>query len=192
MSQHGQCITCGKWKNNRSLIGYMCRDCRQLYSENMNSEWYLKLCDSEREWRRLNKREDRADVVTLSELLVYADGQLYDGYDMIDGEIGFPGRRKEKLVMEDSNNFSSLLETASPYSQKEILEIWCEFASLTEAESNAIMIRYMVYDGQKIPSRIIADLLSEYEDKNVTSSAYRRRLSNARKKLKALFQHQQS
>jgi hypothetical protein len=172
------CAICGQ---EMTSWVYVCRSCYSKYD--LDSEWVKELINAERNWRTLDKREERIGVITFSDLQIYQDGELYDGWDLIDGEIGYGKSSTHPInVFHEKSIFRFNTET-------EDIQRRCEIAKLTEGETQAILVQSMYSFRGKLKSEEGAKYLSEMVGKQVSPAAFRRRLSDGRKKLKKAGLH---
>lgn len=174
MSKFGNCVFCGVEQYNTSLKNYSCRECRDSYD--LNTTWAKKLIEFEKYWRKLEMREDRKNVNTFSDTLINKNGESYNAWDVMNGEIAFT-----EPIEPIANSFSEDARYVPQPDKMIIAYSWCTLAKLTEGETNAIFVRI---GHETENSTKLAELLGKIENKKVSAVAYRRRLSDARKKLR--------
>jgi hypothetical protein len=173
-----ECPICHK----RIINALVCRQCKQGYD--LSEPWARKLITLEKQWRNSQLRDQRHGLTDFSDYILNVDGESYDGWDVVDGEIA--GRTGDAFVkamsVEDDIFVSTELD-------EELLE-WefyqlAEEADLTEGEFNAFYVYlFLAPNNDLLSSKEGASMLSEYEGKEVSPDAFRRRLSDARVKLK--------
>lgn len=177
-----ECPFCGK----RIINAKLCRECMGKYDT--SEPWAQALLGMEKRWRTLLKRDQRARVVTFSDYTLFREGDAYDGWDILDGEIG-QGKTSEPFTnaMGEEVDFTEVPDEIrlSMLEVEHMLFELAEEADLTEGELRAFQV-YLFNSPDKKPIRaqIAAEILSEFEGKPVSSEAFRRRLSDARRKLK--------
>jgi hypothetical protein len=177
-----ECPFCGK----RIVNAMICRECKGKYD--ISEPWAQDLLRMETKWRSLLKRDQRAKVLTFSEYSLFHGGDVFDGWDILDGEIG-QGKTSEPFVnaMGQEEDFYEIpdYERLSMLELEHLLFELAEEADLTEGELRAFQV-YLCNSPDKKPisANLAAEILSEFEGKVVSPEAFRRRLSDARRKLK--------
>src|SRR5690606_20120572 len=126
---------------------------------------------------------------TLTDYQVFRDGIEYNGWDVLDGEIG-SSRTNEPLVNafgEEDDYFSPDPEFEIYWTEHTVYQI-AELADLTEGELNALMVYlYTPYEGKKLRAKDAAAELSKLEGKTVSPAAYRRRISDTLAKVRVVY-----
>lgn len=169
------CAICGK-RISKSLI---CRKCQQDYD--LDQEWAKRLITLETRWRNMERRDLRHGVVCLTEYRGFMDGEEYDGWDVLDGEIaGTDGPLLNALGSND--HYFAPDPEAALFRLQHLFYHLAEEADLTEGEFYAL--GFAVFAGGETPlsSKRGAELLSNQEGKEVSAAAFRRRLADARQK----------
>lgn len=190
-----------------------CRKCCKTYP--LDTPWAEHLCQAEKRYRNLELKDARHGLFCLSDLLTTSDGQTYDGWDMLDGDIGWktstsrapaqPAKRKTarstKLTDDPAEPavgdsvFGPTEEeqlnryTFAFWDDEEALRLWAEKAHLTPGEHNAVYVQATGSPELKdqLSSVEGAAELSELENRSISPVAYRRRLSDARRKLRKIL-----
>jgi hypothetical protein len=176
-----RCAFCG---DKMKSYAYVCRTCYRQYD--LDTDWAKELIDAERYWRKLNKRDERFGIIDFSDLQISRDGELYDGWDLIDGEIGYGQHNLHPTNIFDEPEYLGLVASEPSYS--DALQL-CEMANLTTGETEAVLVQALHSERGKLKSEEAAKVLSELEGKKVSPAAFRRRLCDARKKIKDLGFH---
>jgi hypothetical protein len=178
-----RCAICSK-KINRALV---CKDCKKDYD--LQSEWVTEMIEMEKSWRNMERRDIRHGAMTFTDYTVFKDGEAYDGWDVLDGEIG-SGKTNEPFVnaMGSNDSYFQNEELEILYEEIRIYEL-ADHADLTEGEFNALWIYVFPPHSLRITSEEFAEMLSRKEGREVSAQAFRRRLSDVRKKLKAVLEN---
>lgn len=175
-----QCAICPK----KVINALVCNNCKREYD--LTEEWAQMLMAHEKAWRASNLRDERHGVVTFTDYQVARDGVEYDGWDVLDGEIG-SSRTNDAFVNSmgmDDENFSDDLELELLLEDHALYDLADE-ADLTEGEFNAFFVYlHEPHEGKRLKSEDAADALSKLEGKTVSPAAYRRRISDALTKIK--------
>lgn len=185
-----QCAICGGGIKKRALI---CRKCKNNPDLDLTEDWACALIEHEKNWRNVLRRDKRRNdkgynisTLSLSDYIVYKDGDEYDGWDVLDGEVS-QAKTDDPLTnaMGTTDIYFDVSHLEVLYLEHHVYQ-WAEDADLTLGELNAILIVIFPPHSEKISSEEYAELLSEKEDKKVSAGAFRRRLSDAKKKLKEI------
>lgn len=177
------CAICGEWVQ-QALI---CTECHQ--KGELDSDWAQALMTVEKQWRNMERRDARHGVTVLSDYSVYKDGEMYDGWDVLDGEVEAAGASSFLSAFGTPDNYFSAdwalwEESLTEYLLYEIAEA----ADLTQGELNALLVYLFPPNSLAANSEETAKILSQVEGKTVSADAYRRRKSDALKKLNKLGQ----
>ncbi len=171
------CAICGM-PIIKSLV---CRKCQKEYS--LDQEWAKQLISLEMQWRNMERRDLRNGVFCISEYRVFRDGAEYDGWDILDGEVGGADGPMQNALGSVDYYFTADPETES-LRLIHLLHNLADDADLTEGEFNALSIAAFADGESPLSSKHGAELLSELEGKEVSAAAFRRRLADARRKVK--------
>jgi hypothetical protein len=170
------CAFCG---DKMKGYAYVCRTCYRQYD--LDTDWAKELLDAERYWRKLEKRDEREGIITFSDLQIYRDGELYDGWDLIDGEIGYGQYNEHPTAIFESSFFFVPPDYEPSYSDVSHI---CKMANLTPGETEAVLVQALYSLRGKLRAEEGAEILSEQAGKRISPAAFRRRLCDARKKLR--------
>jgi len=185
------CVICEKKTRNHA---YLCRGCYQEHGR--DAPWIEALITQERERRNQEDYNKRNDISTLefSELEGAYEGNAFDGWDFIDGvwDDRLSVTRHEDDYYVTSDDFEDILYRQALEEEVDeewerivyctLAMHWCWLADLTESETMAMQV--YIYRDQP-SAKEAAEYLTAVEDKPVSPEAYRRRLSDALRKLKA-------
>jgi hypothetical protein len=177
-----ECAICGQ-SVDRSLV---CKKCRDNYD--LALQWVKDLIEREKQWRNIQRRDDRHNAVVFSDYMVYQDGDAYDGWDVLDGEV--EGLRGDAFLnaMGASDSYfqeNDWLGWDEEWTEYALYEV-AEAANLTQGELNALRVYLFPPHSLAIDSDEAAIILSQIEGKTVSNDAFRRRKSDAFKKFKQL------
>jgi hypothetical protein len=173
-----ECAICGK-AVTRSLV---CRKCKATYD--LSEPWAKSLQEHERKWRNALDRDANHNLVTFSDYRIVNEEGEFDGWDVLDGEIeGKSGDAFLNAMGVNDEYFVTPDEVINSILEYELYSLADE-ADWTQGELNAMFIYLFAAPGNgPFTSKHAAEHLSTLEGKTVTPDAYRRRLSDARKKV---------
>jgi len=181
MSQE-RCAACSK-KVYRSLL---CSNCRTIF--NVDAKWIRQMIQEEKRWRNMLERDQYHNVYTLSEITIETDDGTIDGWDMV-----------YDTLTEGDNALT--IDPYEDYDEDEWIAIYIEHEpwAFLDDLANHYCIRHKLLNALKAYAKAIfnggnkpmsakkaAELISKWEGRKVTATAYRQRLKEVRKKLKPL------
>lgn len=176
-----ECAICGRTVSE----AYVCKHCRREYD--LTEVWAKVLIDEEKRWRNLKRKDTRHGVVVFSDYCFCRDQETLDGWDVLDGESDAMG----------SDDFRNALGSADTYFEEDwgnwdvaltdiIFSHVAEAADLTQGELNTLIVYLFPPHSLDVSSEEAAILLTQIEGKPISNDAFRRRKSDAMKKLKRL------
>ncbi|MEO8393949.1 MAG: hypothetical protein ABI700_13240 [Chloroflexota bacterium] len=172
VEQMNKCAICGK----QVRYTLVCKACHSGFD--LSAAWAKMLLSIEKDWRNANRREERAGFDCLSDCVMTDEtGRIIDGWDMLDSRVegSIVGGLDGYSLGYDENH--TVLEA---YRQ---LRLMASDFRLTAKEMMALTTKLFTYDDATYTSKEAAEYISKMEGEPVKAAAYRRRLTEGRKKL---------